>query len=270
MLADADSLARISAMAQRYLYLHRRSLVRSFDIFFWPVMDLLIWGFLTLYVQQLVDTPVARFMVFLIGAMISWDIHYRGQQAVTISLMEEVWTRNLTNVLISPLRLWEWVAATLCYGALKVSIVTLVLAVVAKALYAFELGQIGWPFLPLAASLLVFGWGIGLFTAGILLRFGYAAEALIWGIPFLVQPFSCVFYPIEVLPPWAQAIGRCLPSTYAFEGLRMVLRGEAVPWPVWAAIAGLNVVAVAAGALFFVAMFKQAQATGRLGRLGRE
>jgi ABC-2 type transport system permease protein len=265
-----SACVRIGAMFQRYVSLHRRSLIRSFDIFFWPVMDLLIWGFVTLYIQEIAAGPIAQLLLFLIGAMISWDIHYRGQQAVTISLMEEIWTRNLVNILIAPVRLWEWISATFCYAALKVAIVTALLAILAKGLYAFELTRIGWAFVPLAASLLVFGWAVGLFTAGLLLRFGYAAEALIWGIPFLLQPFSCVFYPVSTLPPWAQAIARWLPSTYAFEGLRMALREGSVAGAIWAPLAALTVCACVLGAACFVWLFHRARATGRLGRLGQD
>jgi len=268
--AGSGSLARISAMLWRYLCLHRRTLLRAFDIFFWPVMDLMIWGFVTLYIQQEAAGPMARFIIFLIGAMIAWDIHYRGQQAVTISFMEEIWTRNLVNILISPIRVWEWIAATFLYGALKVTLVTLILAGVAKALYAFDLFRIGWEFFPLAGSLLLFGWAVGLITSGLLLRYGYAAEALIWGIPFLLQPFSCVFYPLETLPPWAEAIGRCLPSTYAFEALRASLRNEAIPPEIWGIILALTLAYGALGAAAFGWAFRRARATGRLGRLGQD
>ena len=270
MSPEARSALRILSLFQRYVFLHRRSLIRLFDIGFWPVMDLLIWGFMTRYLQQTVTGPLAQVLVFLIGAMIAWDIHYRGQQAVTISLMEEIWTRNIVNLLVTPVRLWEWVAANFLYGALKVTMVTAILAGLAKALYAFNLMRVGWALLPLAGSLLLFGWSIGLATSGLLLRYGYAAEALVWGIPFLLQPFSCVFYPLESLPPWAQAIARLLPSTYAFEGLRHALQGSAVPPSVWLAVSGLNVLYLALGAAFFVWMFRRARAEGRLGHLGQD
>ena len=270
MLYDAGSPSRILAIFQRYAFLHKRSLIRLFDIGFWPVMDLLIWGFVMRYVQQAAEGPLSQTIVFLAGTLIAWDIHYRGQQAVTISLMEEVWTRNIVNILIAPLRLVEWVTASFLYGALKVVVITILLALVAKALYAFDLLRIGWAFLPLSASLLLFGWAIGLSTSGLLLRYGYAAEALIWGIPFLVQPFSCVFYPLESLPSWAQTIARMLPSTYAFEGLRQAMRGEPIAGSVWMAVIGLNACYLLAGAGFFTLMFRKARAAGRLGRLGQD
>ena len=264
------SVTRISALLLRYVFLHRRNLIRAFDIFFWPVMDLLIWGFLTLYIQQNAVGSIAQFIIFLIGALIAWDIHYRGQQAITISLMEEIWTQNITNMLIAPIRLWEWLTASFLYGLIKVSLVTLILAGVAKLLYAFDLARVGWAFVPLVANLLIFGWAIGMATSGLLLRFGYAAEALIWGIPFLLQPFSCVFYPLSILPRWAQVIARGLPSTYAFEALRAAVHGEPVRWMVWGIIVGLNSVYMAVGLGLFMWMFRQARATGRLGRLGQD
>ena len=270
MFPEACSLTRIRAIFFRYLVLHRRSLVRLFEIFFWPVMDLLIWGFVALYIQKAAHGPITQFIVFLIGAMISWDIHYRSQQALTLSLMEEIWTRNVTNILLSPLRLWEWIAAVFLYGLIKVTVVTCVLSCIAYFLYAFEIIRIGWVFLPLAASLLFFGWAIGLFTGGLLLRFGYAAEALIWGIPFLIQPFSCVFYPVDILPAWAQAVSRCLPTTYVFEGLRASLRGQPLSLWVWPAVFGLNLFYFLLGILFFVWIFRQARIQGRLGRLAQD
>ncbi len=267
----SPSVVRIGALLERYLLLHRRSLVRAFDIGFWPVMDLLVWGFVTRYLQAASGGgPFAQVVIFLIGALISWHIHYRGQQAVSISLMEEIWTRNITNVLIAPLRLWEWMAASFCYAALKIGIITVLLSVIARALYAFDLTRVGWAFLPLAANLLVFGWAIGLFTAGLLIRFGYAAEALIWGIPFLIQPFSCVFYPMSTLPAWAQLIARGLPSAYAFEGLRSALRGEPIAWTIWPTVVGLNVLYFVGGTICLVWMFRRARATGHLGRLGQD
>ena len=270
MSPRAMSTTRILALFERYVLLHRRSLIRMFDVAFWPVMDLLIWGFMTRYLQQVAAGPMAQVIVFLIGAIIAWDIHYRGQQAVTISLMEEIWTRNIVNLLVAPVRLWEWVTASFLYATLKVAIVTALLVGVAKGLYAFDLTRIGWAFLPLAGSLLMFGWAIGLATAGLLLRYGYAAEALIWGIPFLLQPFSCVFYPLASLPHWAQGVAKLLPSTYAFEGLRQALQAGTVPPAIWLGVVGLNVLYLALGAAFFAWMFRRARADGRLGRLGQD
>lgn len=264
-----ESWRRIRALFLRYAYLHKRSILRLFDIFFWPVMDLLIWGFVVLYIRQAAEGRVAQLIVFLLGAIISWDVHYRSQQAVTLSLMEEVWTRNIVNMLIAPMKAWEWVAASFLYGMMKATVITVILSSLAKLLYAFDVTEIGWTFVPLVVSLLIFGWSIGLFTAGFLVRYGYAAEALIWGIPFLIQPFSCVFYPVSALPAWARGPALVLPSTHVFEGLRAVLRGDTVPTTEWATVLSLNLVYLVLGAVFFLVMLRSARAAGELGRLGQ-
>ena len=265
-----DSAVRIAALFQRYLFLHRRSLIRVFDIVFWPLMELLIWGFMTLYLQQVTPALIAGTFIFLLGTMIGWDLHYRGQQAVTISLMEEIWTRNIVNILMAPIRLWEWITASFLYGAVKVLVVGLLLTLLARLLYGFNFFASGWIVVFLVFHLLMFGWAIGLGTAGLLLRFGYAAEALIWGIPFLIQPFSCVFYPLASLPGWAQPIARALPSTYAFEGLRLVMAGSSIPPSLWMMLIGLNGGAMVLAAVMFSVMFRQARRAGRLGRLGQD
>ena len=264
-----ESAERIWAVFRRYCYLHRRSVVRSFDLFFWPVMELLLFGFLALYIRNVAPDSLGGVIFFLIGALISWDIHYRAQQAVTVPLLDELWTRNLIHLVISPLRLWEWIAATFFYGALKVGIITLILTGLAKALYAFDFWRVGWEFAPMAGGLLMFGWALGLFTSALLIRYGLAGEALIWGVPFLIQPFSCVFYPLSTLPAWAQPIARILPTTYAFEGLRAALRHEPVPSSTWIGLFGLGLVYFAAGVAVLVWMLRKARREGSLGSPGR-
>ena len=260
---------RIYAMLCRYTYLQRRSLPRTLNMFFWPVMELLVWGYVTLYLQR-AAASIANVIVFLIGAMIFWDLLYRSQQAVSLGVMEEVWTRNLINTLITPLRLWEWMVATFLYGLLKGVIVTVLLATLAVWLYHFELWRLGWWLGLFAFEVLIFGWAVGLMTAGLLFRYGYAAEALIWGIPFLIQPFSAVFYPLSVLPSWARAIAHALPSTYVFEGMRSVIQQHTLDWRLLGISTGLNMIYLTVGAVIFRALFVSARATGRLARIGVE
>src|SRR3990167_3126770 len=96
------SVRRILTMLLRYLYLHKRSLPRILEIIFWPVMELLVWGYVTVYFQTMVAGSFSKLIVFLINAMIFWDIVYRSQQAVSISIMEEIWNQNILNILVSP------------------------------------------------------------------------------------------------------------------------------------------------------------------------
>ncbi|MBI4397570.1 MAG: ABC transporter permease [Candidatus Omnitrophica bacterium] len=265
------SFQRISAMLLRYLYLHKRSVPRSFEIIFWPVMELFVWGFVTMYIQQTAGGDISRIIVFLINAMVFWDILYRSQQGVSISMVEEIWTQNILNLLISPLRIWEWITATFIYGFLKTTIITVMLGFLALALYRFNLIQAdGLYLVPFAFNLLLFGWAVGIFTAGLVIRWGHAAEALIWGVPFLIQPLSAIFYPLSILPPWLQVISKCIPSTYVFEGMRTVIAtGSLEAGNFWIAFS-LNLVYFAAAGAFFYWMYHKARVAGRLGRLGMD
>ncbi len=265
------SLNRISAMLLRYLYLHKRSVPRTFEIIFWPVMELFVWGFVTMYIQRVAGGDISRIIVFLINAMIFWDVLYRAQQSVSISIIEEIWTQNIVNLLISPLRIWEWMAATFIYGFVKTSLITIILGFLAFSLYKFNLVSAdGLYLIPMVFNLLLFGWAVGVFTAGLIIRWGHAAEALIWGVPFLLQPISAIFYPLSVLPPWVRVISRCIPSTYVFEGMRAVIATGTMPSDYFFISFGLNIFYFILGGLFFYWMYRMAHVAGRLGRLGMD
>ncbi len=257
-------------MLLRQLYLHKRSIPRNMEIFFWPIMELMVWGFLTVYIKQIAQTDLSRTIVFLIGAMIFWDILYRAQQGISIPLMEELWTRNLTNLLVTPLRIWEWVTAMFLYGFCKILATVLFLCLIAFLLYHFNLGMFGLALIPFVFNLLVFGWSVGMVTAGMLIWWGYSAEALIWGIPFFLQPVSAVFYPLDILPRWLAFIGAALPSTYIFEGMRSVVNTGKVSLGTLALSTFLNAIYFAAACAFFVAMLRLSQKHGRLAKLGQD
>lgn len=266
-----ESIHRIRAMLWRYLYLHKRSVSRTLELVFWPVMELFVWGFVQLYFQTLVQTESARLIVFLINSLIFWDLLYRSQQGVSISIIEDIWTQNILNILISPLRIWEWLTATFIYGLAKILVITFLLAVLALGLYHFHLvNELGFYLIPFMANLLFFGWALGVFTSGLLLRWGHAVEALIWGIPFLIQPISAIFYPLSVLPSWVQKISLLIPSTYVFEGMRAVIQNGDLPISYFLISFLLNLIYFLVAALFFNWMYRCSRATGRLGRLGMD
>jgi ABC-2 type transport system permease protein len=259
--------SRIGALLLRYLYLYRRSAARLMGILFWPVMDLLVWGFLTSYLEKLA-APSA--VVFLLGAVVFWDIFYSAQQAITLSITEEIWARNILNIFVAPVRTWELLVATSLIGVFRATVSAGILAILARLFYGFPLFAIGLPLVPFYFSLLLFGWAMGMFTMALVLRFGQAAEALIWGIPFLIQPISAVFYPLAVLPPWLQAIAKALPSTHVFEGMRSALKTGHVDGGTLFAAVALNVVYLAGSAGFFAWMLGRVREKGYLSRLGME
>ncbi len=259
-------LTRINGLVLRYLYLYRRSLARAGEIFFWPIMDLLVWGFVSAYINK--ENKVA---LFLLGSVIFWDVLYRSQQAITLSISEDIWVKNILNVFVSPVSIFELMVATCIMGIIKAAITAIILGSLAFLLYTFNIVSIGILLLPFLISLLLFGWALGMVTMALILRFGKSAEALVWGVPFLIQPFSAVFYPVEVLPDWLQIIAYTMPSTYVFEGMRKVLaNGEWLDLKMLVIAFSLNILYLATGATFFGWMFSQVRKKGYLSRIGME
>ncbi len=258
---------RVTAMVARYLYLYRRSLARAGEVFFWPVMDLVVWGFLMTYLRR---HMLPQAIVWLLGAMIFWDVLYRAQQAITLSMSEDIWAKNLINLFIAPISVFELLLATCFMGVIKATITILVLGTLASVLYAFDITTIGYALLPFMLVLLLFGWALGTFTMGLILRFGKAAEALVWGIPFLVQPLSAVFYPVDVLPQPLRAAAHWLPSTYVFEGMRAVIAGAPFDIQNLGIAFALNMLYLALGSMFFAYMLRVVRERGHISRLGME
>lgn len=269
------SWGRVQALVLRYTLLYRRSIPRLIELFFWPTMDLLVWGYVTLYLQRLykagesLPTGLGA-ITFLLGAMIFWDILYRAQQGVTLSFLEDVWTRNLLNIFVAPIRVEEFVVATCLVGLIRIGITVVALVVLAWLLYYFNLLAMGFALIPLFVNLLLMGWALGMITTGLIMRWGQAVEALAWGVPFLVQPLAAVFYPVDVLPKWVQPISFALPATHVFEGMRQVLRDGTISGPRLMLAFGLNLVYLAVAAWFFRRMYHRAREKGLLARLGTQ
>jgi ABC-2 type transport system permease protein len=256
---------RVSGLMLRYLYLYRRSLVRIGEICFWPVMNLLMWGFLSVYMQR---TALPGIVGFFLGAMILWDMFYRAQMAISMALTEEMWVKNILNVWLAPVSLGEIILAMCLLGLLKALVNAVVLSVLAYVLHAFNLLDLGFAIIPLFANVLLFAWAMGMATMAVILRYGMAGEGFGWAAPFLIQPFAAVFYPVTVFPPWLQTVAYCLPLTYVFEGMRAVLYTGTLNTSMLLAAFGLNLVYLAAGAAFLSWMLWQARWKGYLSRLG--
>ena len=210
----------IYALLTRYVLLYARNPMRMFELFFWPLVQLLVWGFLTMFLQDQGSGAFPQYITFLIGGIILWDALFRSQQGVSISFLEDVWTRNLLNIFAAPVRMIDYLAATFAVGLLRVGITAGVLIVVAAIAYSFNLFQFQWALIAYYANLMLFGWALGILSIALILRWGHGAESLAWALPFMIQPFACVFYPASVLPGWMQAIAMAFPPAHVFEGMR--------------------------------------------------
>ncbi len=255
---------RVWAIFTRHFYLYKRSLARWMGIFYWPLIDLFVWGFITIYLKQY----LSEFVVAFLGALILWDILFRSQQGVSITFLEEVWSRNLLNLFVSPLRPIEFLTASMLMGLFMVTAATLASALLAWLFYSFNLLVLGVALLPFILNLVAMGWAVGVVTTAIVLRFGQKAEVLAWGLMFFFQPISAVFYPVAVLPSWLQPVAMTVPATHVFEGMRQVLAAGAFPWQslLWAT--GLNSLYLLAAFAFFYWIFGQVRELGLLLKVG--
>ncbi len=260
-------LHRIVALVSRHLYLYRRSLPRIMEIFYWPFLDLVIWGFITLYLAKY-QPHVPGFVTFFLGALILWDMLFRSQQGITISFLEELWARNLMNLFASPLTPAEFLASTIAMSIFKVTCVSIVMGVCAWLFYDYNVLVMGLWLFPFVVNLVVTGWSIGVFTTSLIMRFGQEAEVLAWSMVFLFQPISCVFYPLDVLPAWLKAVAWVNPAAHVFEGMRAVLNGSGAPLAnlIWAC--SLNAVMLAGMIVLFYKTFAYCKVQGSLVRIG--
>ena len=260
-------LHRMSALVSRHLYLYRRSLPRIMEIFYWPFLDLVIWGFITVYLAKY-QPQVPGFVTFFLGALILWDMLFRSQQGITISFLEELWARNLMNLFASPLTPAEFLASTIAMSIFKVTCVSLVMGICAWLFYGYNVLIMGVWLLPFILKLVVTGWIIGVLTTSLIMRFGQEAEILAWSLVFLFQPISCVFYPLEVLPGWLQAVAWVNPASHVFEGMRAVLNGTGVPLANLAWAGGFNGTLLIGSVVLFYKTFAYCKVQGSLVRVG--
>ncbi|MCL5675920.1 MAG: ABC transporter permease [Patescibacteria group bacterium] len=254
---------RIKALILRHLLIWPRNLEQITDTFYWPVLELLMWGFLTVY---LIGNGLSRpsLVTFLLGSVMFWMIINQSQYQTSITFMHEVWDRNLLNIFSSPVSPWEFVLAALIISLIKFLITLVILVLAAYFLYAFNIFSLGWYFIPFLFSLSLMGWVAGIFITGLIVRMGQGASSFAWTLLSILQPFSAVFYPLSTLPDWAQKIGLLLPSTYVFEGMRSVLARGSMNVNYLIISFALNIFYLILALLFYKWMFKVAMEKGLL------
>ena len=263
----ASSLGRIGAMTLRYWYLLRSSWPRLLELVYWPTMQMLVWGFLQLYLAQN-TSALARISGTLIGAVLLWDVLFRGQLGFSISFLEEMWSRNIANLMMSPLRPVEFVAALMLMSLVRLAIGMLPVTALAFVFFGFNIYGLGFALAAFFANLVFTGWAIGLLVSGLVLRNGLGAESLAWSLMFLLLPLACVYYPVGTLPAWLQPVSWALPPTYVFEGLRAALLDRVFRADLMLEALALNAVYLALGLGAFVLLLRSARQKGSLLAMG--
>jgi ABC-2 type transport system permease protein len=261
------SAGRVWAMLLRYLYLLRSSWPRTLELLYWPTLQMLIWGFMSqfLYVNS---TYVFRAFGVLLAAVMLWDVLFRGQLGLAMSFLEEMWSRNLGHLFVTPLRPYEWVLSLLSMSVIRVVLGLAPAALLAIPFYHYSIFAMGLPLVAFFGVLLMMGWALGLAICGLILRQGLGAEGLAWTVVFTLSPISCVYYPVSTLPHWLQHACWALPSTYVFEGMRAVLFSGIVRVDYLVTALTLDIVYIVLGAAAFFISLRDARRRGALLQMG--
>ena len=261
--------SRVAAIVLRQVYLMRGSPQRVLPIFAWVAVDILLWGFITRYLNA-VGRSGFNFVPALLGAVLLWDFLTRVMQGVTMAFFEDVWSRNFLNFFATPLRISEYLAGLVAMGVTTSLVALLVMLALARVAFGLSFAGFGLALAPLLMVLFLTGIALGIAGASIVLRLGPASEWLIWPIPTLVSPFVGVFYPVTILPAWMRAISSILPPTYVFQGLREVVAGKPAPWDQLGIGLGLAVAFVVLACLMFATVYRYAIRTGLIARYSAE
>jgi len=218
----SESIGRIGAMTLRYWYLLRKSWPRLLELVYWPTLNMIVWGLLTFYFGDHKST-LAETAGGLLGAVMLWDVLFRGQLGFTFSFLEEIWSRNIANLMMSPLQPAEFAGSLMLMSMVRLVLGMTPVTLLALTLFGFNIYGLGLPLIAFFANLVIMSWAVGLVVAGLVLRNGLGAESLAWSVMMLLLPVSCVYYPVSILPMWLQPVAWSLPPTYVFEGMRAVL-----------------------------------------------
>src|SRR5262245_17541350 len=261
------SAGRIWGMILRYWYVIRSSWPRTAELIYWPLVQMLMWGFLQSYLASTTGFAAKAAGLF-IGAVLLWDILVRSQLGFAVAFLEEIWSRNLGHLMMSPLRPAELVVALMAVSFIKLMVAMVPVAILAYAFFGFNVLSLGIAFAAFFANLVLTSWALGLVSTGVVLRWGLGAESFAWLIVFVLLPLCCVYYPVATLPAWLQPVALALPPTYVFEGLRaIVLEGAFVGHLMVKALA-FNVVYFIAGFAAFAYFLQSARIHGTLVQMG--
>ncbi len=253
----------LRALLYKNSILWLRSGFRVADFLFFPVVDLAVWGFVTVYMTQ-ISRAVPGTFIFLLSAIIFWTVQFRAQQVISLAILDDMESRNLINMFIAPVRTFDYMAACYLVGFVQALFVFAAQMIMAYFAFSLHFSITGLSCAVLFLNLLFTGWSLGLFTTGLLIRFGHSAATLIWVLPFFLQPLSAVFYPVSVLPHWLQIVALSLPPTHVFEGMRQVIATGHMDWYhlEWAFL--LNIIYMILVAIAFHLLFEDSRKNGSL------
>ena len=218
---------KIYGLSLRHIYLIKSSFPRILDLIYWPSIQVFLWGFISKFFT-ISSSYYNNTVGVILTAAILYDFLFRSSISYNMMFLEEIWSRNFTNLFIAPIKISEIIAA-LTMTAIFRTMIGLVPAVfLAIPLFGVSIFILGIPLFFLLIALYIFGISLGLLVTAGLLRFGPSFENIVWGSLFFLAPLGCIYYPIEILPNFLQIIAKILPLVHIFEEMRNILINQTV------------------------------------------
>jgi ABC-2 type transport system permease protein len=262
-------LRPIAGIVLRQLYLLRGSPVRLFGVVVWVTIDIVLWGFITRYLNSVSGSGI-NFVPAILGAVLLWDFCERIMQGVSTAFLEDVWSRNFLNLFSSPLSISEYISGLVVTSVMTSCVGLALMLVLATGVFHLQFFAMGLPLAAFLLLLFVFGITLGIVATAIVLRFGPASEWLLWPLPAMLSPFAAVFYPLAILPQWMQWVARALPPSYVFEGMRSLLAGAPFPGTLLLQGAAVAILELLLAGYFYGRIYRRAVRTGLLARYSAE
>ena len=261
------SYNRILGLFLRHFYLIKSSFPRILDLIYWPTIQIILWGFISKFFTIYSDYYNNTVGVILSCAIL-YDFLFRSSISFNMLFLEEIWSRNFTNLFIAPLRISEIIISLVLTALLRTLIGLVPAILITSPLFGISILDLGAPLFLLFFSLYAFGITLGLFVSAGLLRYGPAFENIAWSSLFLLAPLGCIYYPIEILPEFFQTIAKFLPLVYIFEEARSILVNNLVDYSNIKSAIYLNIFYLCLGISLFYYSFSKARDKGTLINIG--
>jgi len=254
----------IKAILLQEFYITKHSLEVIVDLFYFSVVNIVVFGFVSLYLTGSNNPQAAHFI--LVG-MILWEIIRVTQYSISLGSLWNIWSRNLSNMFVAPLSFMEYMIAEIIAGAVKAILIVALVGAISHFVFKFDILQLGIINLLLFfINLTIFSWSIGIIILGLIFRYGTRIQALAWGIIFIFQPLTAVFFPVRILPDFMQKIAYALPPTFIFEAARANVSNTATNWNYILISFGENIFYFILALFFFILMFNKSKETGQFAR----
>ncbi len=258
------SINRIKAIIIQELYITKHSLEVIVDLFYFSIITVIAWGFISLYLTGASNRLAGHYL--LIG-MILWEIIRIIQYSTSVGALWNILSRNLSNMFIAPLSLAEYMTAQLISGIIKALVLFLIISTLSTFLFNFNIFQLGMiNLLIYFLNLTMFAWAIGLIILAFIFRYGTRIQALAWGLIFIFQPLTAVFFPVKILPTILQKISYFIPATHIFEAARGNLTNPSINWGLINLAFLENIAYLVFSLWFFNFMFNKSKETGQFSK----